>query len=168
MYLKNINYNYQLFIVCHDISDEGIKLFAKFPKLESLYLDTMELISDESLKYFTTLKTLECGNCPKIQNEGLYVALQMCESIEKVGISSNARSIDSDIDLLKFTIGVLKSRNNKNNLEVEINKCIVRITPNESSNDSVANLTFEIFDKEENPCFSTFEEEKLLSFIHNM
>ena len=129
----------------------------------------MDCISDEPLKHFTTLKELECKHCPKIQNEGLCAAVQMCEYLEKICIFDRKRSIYLDIDFLKSTIDVLKSRNNKNHLEVCINDCIVRIKPNESSNDSVDHLLlFEIFDKKKNPYFSTSDEERLLSVMHNI
>ena len=123
-------------------------------------------ISDKPLQHFRTLKELECQHSPQIQNEGLCVALQSCENIEKVCIRNNKRSIDSDIALIKFAIDILRSRKNNKYLEVCINKCIVRITPNKSLNDSVAFLLFEIFDEEKNRCQSTSDEETLLSFIH--
>ena len=93
----------------------------------------------------------------------------MCENIEKICIYDNYhRSFDSDIDFLKFTIGVLKLRKN-NKLEVRMNECVVRITPNESSNNSVDNLLlFEIFDREKKPCHSTSDEKRLPSLIHNL
>ena len=143
-------------------------MFAKLPKLETLFLSSMDYITDEELKDFTTLKRLECHHCSKIQNEGLCTAVQMCENIEKIYISDDERSIELDIDFLKFTIGVLKSRNNNNQLEVRINDCIVRIAPNKRRNDQIANLLFEIVDKEEKVYLSTFDEEELLKKIEEL
>ena len=140
-------------------------MFAKLPKLEALFLSAMDYITDEELKDFTTLKRLEVHHCSKIQNEGLCTAVQMCENIEKIYISDDKRSIELDIDFLKFTIGVLKSRNNNNQLEVRINDCIVRIVPNKCRNDQIANLLFKIVDKEEKVYLSTFDEEELLKKI---
>ena len=117
----NGQFNIQITLICfsgcRNITDVGLTLIVSLRRLECLKINSLKNVTD-AIFYgsVTTLKRLECKNCPKMGNSGLFNLFTRCQSLSFVDLN-HCRKVDYHL----IEVAAKITRNRTNNVICKMN-----------------------------------------------
>ncbi|OXU20787.1 hypothetical protein TSAR_007287 [Trichomalopsis sarcophagae] len=117
--LKQVDISY-----CNAVTNTGLASIVSLPKLESLFVESLNNIDDEVFHAMPALRQMDCSFCVNLRDAGLVRLIEASENVEHLYLN---RCENVSNELLEAAIRATKKRENEVVLKMHLSNTNVRL-----------------------------------------